>query len=80
VVIKDPFNPIYPGPTFSILKRGEKEGILGGGWEGYSGTQNAIELRLVQLAPIRKNNRAISGVERLRTPVAGILIVGLQLH
>ncbi len=32
------------------------------------------------LAPIRKNNRGISGVERLSTPVAGILIVGLQLH
>ncbi len=31
------------------------------------------------LAPIRKNNRGTSGVERLRTPVTGILIVGLQL-
>ncbi len=30
--------------------------------------------------PDPKNNRGISGVERLRTPVAGILIVGLQLH
>ena len=30
--------------------------------------------------PIRKNNRGISGVERLRTPVTGILIVGLQHH
>ncbi len=33
----------------------------------------------VNLAPIRKNNRGISGVERFMTPVAGILIVGLQL-
>ncbi len=32
-----------------------------------------------QLTPIRKNNRDISVVERLRTPVTGILIVGLQL-
>ncbi len=31
-------------------------------------------------APIRENNRGISGFEQLRTPVAGILIVGLQLH
>jgi hypothetical protein len=31
------------------------------------------------LTPIRKNNRGISGVEWLRTPVTGILIVGLQL-
>ncbi len=31
------------------------------------------------LTPIRKHNRGISGVERLRTPVTGILIVGLQL-
>ncbi len=31
------------------------------------------------LTPIRKNNRKISGIERLRTPVTGILIVGLQL-
>ncbi len=31
------------------------------------------------LTPIRKYNRGISGVERLRTPVTGILIVGLQL-
>ncbi len=29
--------------------------------------------------PIRKNNRGISGCEQLRTPVADILIVGLQL-
>ncbi len=29
--------------------------------------------RLAILAPIRKNNRGISGVERLRTPVTGIL-------
>ncbi len=28
--------------------------------------------------PDPKNNLGISGVERLRTPVAGILIVGLQ--
>jgi hypothetical protein len=34
---------------------------------------------LPHLIPIRKNNRGISGVERLRTPVTGILIVGLQL-
>jgi hypothetical protein len=32
------------------------------------------------LTPIRKNNQGISGIERLRTPVAAILIVGLQLH
>ncbi len=32
------------------------------------------------LTPIRKNNRGISSVERLRTPVTCILIVGLQLH
>ncbi len=32
------------------------------------------------LTPIRKYNRGISGVERLRTPVTGILIAGLQLH
>ncbi len=32
------------------------------------------------LTPIRKYNRGISGVERDRTPVTGILIVGLQLH
>ena len=31
------------------------------------------------LAPIRKKNRGISGVEWLKTPVTGILIVGLQL-
>ncbi len=31
------------------------------------------------LAPIRQNNRGISGVERLRTSVTGNLIVGLQL-
>ncbi len=37
-------------------------------------------LILALLTPIRKNNRGISGVERLRTPVTGILIVGLQLH
>ena len=35
---------------------------------------------LEPLTPIRKNNRRISGVERLRTPVTGILIVGLQHH
>ncbi len=29
--------------------------------------------------PIRKYNRGISGVERLWTPVTGILIVSLQL-
>ncbi len=29
--------------------------------------------------PDPKKNRGISGVERLRTPVTGILIVGLQL-
>jgi hypothetical protein len=42
-----------------------------------------IEVRVEEvsrLTPIRKNNRGISGVERLRTPVAGILIVGLQHH
>ena len=32
---------------------------------------------ILELAPIRKNNLGISGVERLRTPVTGILIVGL---
>ena len=32
------------------------------------------------LALIRKNIRGIYDVERLRTPVTGILIVGLQLH
>ncbi len=42
------------------------------------GEKNELEFEV--LTPIRKNNRGISGVERLRTPVAGILIVGLQLH
>jgi len=32
------------------------------------------------LTPILKNNRGISGVERHRTPVTGILIVGLKLN
>ncbi len=31
------------------------------------------------LTPIRKNNRGISGGERLKQPVTGILIVDLQL-
>jgi len=33
-----------------------------------------------KLTPIRKNNRGISGVERLRTPVAGIFIGGLHFQ
>ncbi len=33
----------------------------------------------VKLTPIRENNRGISRFEQLRTPVAGILIVGLRL-
>jgi len=32
------------------------------------------------LTPIRKFNRGISGVERLKPPVTGILIAGLQHH
>jgi len=36
--------------------------------------------RRERLTPIRENNRGIYGFEQLRTPVAGILIVGLQLH
>ncbi len=35
--------------------------------------------RRERLTPIRENNRGIYGFEQLRTPVAGILIVGLQL-
>jgi len=30
------------------------------------------------VTPMRKNNRGISGVERLRTPATGIFIVDLQ--
>jgi len=47
--------------------------------DGVGGT-NAPWIVTKMLAPIRKNNRGISGIERLKTPVAGILIVGLQHH
>ena len=43
-------------------------------------SQASISCRHALLTPIRKNNQGISGVERLRTPVTGILIIGLQLH
>ncbi len=39
---------------------------------------NPVKSELLTL--IQKNNLGLSGCERLRTPVAGILIVGLQHH
>ncbi len=38
-----------------------------------------VRICLNDFTPIRKNNRGISGVEQPKTPVSGILIVGLQL-
>ena len=46
---------------------------------GYSYKQTS-DKRDRSSTPIRKNNLGISGVERLWTPVTGILIVGLQHH
>jgi hypothetical protein len=62
--------------TSNNILRYPSQGVLEG--EGSPSTLTLYEI-VGGLAPIRKNNRGISGVERLKTPVTGILIVGLKL-